>query len=141
MKEMILLCILLGVYGIWDMKRKSLPLWLIGLGIGLVFLTGLVDSRFTSVYSVSGILAGVLVIAVSVVSRGQIGMADGMVFLITGLYLNIWQNLALLLVSLILLAVPAAVFFLKQQKERELPFLPGVFLGFIILWAGGGFSV
>ena len=68
-------------------------------------------------------------------------MADGMVFLITGLYLNIWQNLALLLVSLILLAVPAAVFFLKQQKERELPFLPGVFLGFIILWAGGGFSV
>ena len=140
MKELILLSILLGVYACMDIKKKGLPVWSLLLGISSVLFVCFVDHRFTGVYAFSGLTAGLLVVLVSVFTRGQIGMADGFVFCITGLYLDIWQNMTLLLVSLFLLSIPAAVFFLQQKKEKELPFLPGVFLGFLILWAGGGFS-
>lgn len=141
MKEFVLLSVLLGIYACMDLKKKGLPVWSLIFGMGSVMLLCFVDSRFTGVYSVSGLAAGLFVILVSVLTRGQIGLADGVVFCITGLCLDFWQNMALLLVSLFLLSVPAAAFFLQQKKEKELPFLPGVFLGFLILWVGGGFSV
>lgn len=139
MKELVLLSILLGIYAYLDAKERRLPLWILIVGIVSVFSVCFADKQFQFPYAVSGLFAGVFLMLVSVISRRQIGMADGIVFCMTGLCLDIWQNMTLLLVSLILLSVPAAVFFVQGKKKKELPFLVGVFFGYLILWAGGGF--
>ena len=66
---------------------------------------------------------------------GRIGEGDGMVLLVTGLFLGLTENIWLLCLSLFLSAVfsVAALIFTKCGKNTAFPFVPFMLAGFVIL--------
>lgn len=91
---------------------------------------------------VLGILIGAVLLAVSKVTGGAVGMGDGLLFTITGLYFGFQKNLILLLGSLVLCSIwGIGSLAIKRTgwlegKKTEVPFLPfvlpvGIWITFI----------
>lgn len=86
-------------------------------------------------YSVPGHLAGCalggILLAAGIASRGGIGTGDGWFFLVSGLMLGFWENLALLCYSTLCCGIFCLGYFVwcRIQKgenagKRTVPFLP-----------------
>ena len=89
-----------------------------------------------------GILIGVVLLAVSKVTGGAVGMGDGLLFTITGIYFGFRKNLILLLGSLVLCSIWGIGSLAIKRigwldgKKTEVPFLPfvlpvGIWITFI----------
>lgn len=126
---------MLALYGVEDLRKKTisaryLPLFAIaGMGLHL-FLQNL------SVVSILlGMAVGLGMMGLSVLTRGSIGMGDGMLLVVSGVFLGGAANVELLFTGLFY----AAVFSLgilvlgKRKKHREIPFVPFLFLGYVTM--------
>lgn len=121
--------ILTGGYLAWmavsDARRKEIP-----LAPGIVCAAGIVILQVWRGGSVfiwfSGILVGIFLYAVSMISRGQVGRGDAFVYLITGTALGFAENLELLLVSLTLASIAALYLLVIRKKagKYRIPFVP-----------------
>lgn len=121
-----------------DFKKKEVTITYIMLfGIG-----GLVLHMFSpncSIYSMLfGILLGVAVAAVSFLSRGNIGMGDGVLLMVTGIYLGGFENLRLFLTGLLLTAVWALMLILvkRKNKKEQIAFVPFLLAAYVIMLVG-----
>ncbi|MCR5792906.1 MAG: prepilin peptidase [Lachnospiraceae bacterium] len=129
----ILISMILGILAVWDWRKKELPVLLLivsGLGIGIagmVWLTVSWESRGI------GLLPGVALMVISLLSKGQVGLADGVVFAFLGAATGIEKTLAVLLYSLALAALVGAISMLWKKKKGKdtLPFLPMVLAGYL----------
>lgn len=101
MQNYILLALLI-ICAAEDWKRKEVSVTCILL-FGIV---GVIMHLFypnCSVYSMLwGLLLGVSVMGFSLLSRGSIGMGDGILLVVTGVYLGGYRNLELFLMGLFL---------------------------------------
>ena len=91
--------IVLGLLGLcsWeDMKGKKLTvIYILLFGIGGMMLH--LFSPVCSIYSIlSGILIGLAMMLASLATRGMVGMGDGILLTVTGVYLGGIGNLELL---------------------------------------------
>ena len=100
----------------WKTERVSVPLLLLG-GMTAVLLH----------------LFALLLY--SLVTHESIGYGDGCLFVMTGLFLGIWENLVLLLLASVLAGIGSAVllFFRKKKKKERIPFVPFVFTAYVLL--------
>ena len=138
--EQILLLGVLGFFAIEDIRKKQISVMQLllsaGMGIGLIFWKG----QNTLVGMMLGAMIGLVIIGVGILTREGIGLGDGFVFMVTGIFLGPADNVKLLFLSLLY----AAIFSLgilvckKGNRKREIPFIPFVFLGYltIVLEAG-----
>lgn len=93
---------------------------------------------------IGGMAVGAFLLAASVLSHGQVGLGDGLVFLVCGLFLDFWENSLLLFCGLILLLLGFLVSFLYKWLTKEgeglgeRPLMPYVFLAYLggLLWRG-----
>jgi leader peptidase (prepilin peptidase)/N-methyltransferase len=83
----------------------------------------------------SGASIGAVLLLLSYVTRQRIGYGDGVVFLMTGIFLGFWQNAELLLLSLWLAGLVALflLFVRKWRREDCIPFVPFVFGAYVLL--------
>lgn len=85
-----------------------------------------------------GIMIGFLLIFISLLSRGEIGIGDGILFIVTGLLFGIYENTVLLFLSLLFAALISGILLVSGRVGRKysLPFAPFVFVGFgvMCLW-------
>ena len=121
--EVILKVILLfGLFYIawFDFRTKLIETrWLVlygALGVLGIILQGDMGSVGQSFL---GILPGVLVLVLAWVSRESIGLGDGWLFVVTGLFLGFWQNLVLLFGSLILSGMFAVICLALKKKGKN----------------------
>ena len=124
---------MLGLYAVEDIRRRHITLpYLIIFGLLGIFLH--MYFKDTSVVSIlSGVAVGLGLIVLSVLTRGSIGMGDGFLFLVTGIFLGGGQNISLLMVSLLyaaLFSLGVLVLGKRNGKKKEIPFVPFVFLGY-----------
>ena len=100
----------------WKTERVSVPLLLLG-GMAAVLL-----HLFAQEESVFYLMTGMSV-------------GDGCLFVMTGLFLGIWENLVLLLLASVLAGIGSAVllFFRKKKKKERIPFVPFVFTAYVLL--------
>ncbi len=135
--------IILGGYlltmAFWDVYKKEIHLGvtaaagLLLAGMQIYFVLG---GEMSWYHAFSGAFAGVLLMGVSVVSRGSIGMGDGIVFLLCGVVLGVYEALVLLFLALCLSAT-AGVGLLIVKKvggNASLPFVPFVCIGYGVMW-------
>ncbi len=134
--------ILLGLLGLcaWeDMKRKELTV----MNLLLFAVSGLLLHLFfpiCSIYSILwGISLGVAVLGVSFLSRGGIGMGDGILLMVTGVYLGGTANLELFLLGIsfsALWAMGLVVIWKKRGKDQMAfaPFLLASYLVMLVRW-------
>lgn len=136
----IILLVMLGMYTIEDIRKKTisiafLPVFgLAGAGLHLF-------QRDIGIVSIlMGVVVGAGMIGISFLTRESIGLGDGFIFLVTGVFLGGADNMELLLFSLLY----AAVFSLgvlivrKKKRKQEIPFIPFVFLGYLTMIVEAG---
>lgn len=130
---------LLGFCSWEDMKGKELTviyILLFGIG-GMVFH---LVSPVCSIYSIlGGMLLGLAMILVSLATRGMVGLGDGLLLTVTGVYLGGIGNLKLFFMGLLLAACwSLGLIVLKKKRGKEqiafVPFLLASYLTMLVWW-------
>ena len=130
--------ILLGLLGLctWeDWKKKELTV----INILLFVIGGMMLHLIfpvCSIYSILwGISLGAAVMAMSWASRGSIGMGDGILLMVTGVYLGGAANLELFLIGLLFSALWAMVLvvFCKKKGKEQIAFVPFLLVSYVTM--------
>lgn len=134
----LLLGIMLFYCAYKDFKYQKISLSIVGITfVGIVILS-FIGKEFILFNTIGGFAIGLLLMLISKITRGQIGMGDGIIFSITGFGFGFWNNLYLLLYSLTFCAITAIILIIlkKINRKKTIPFIPFVFFSYlgIMLW-------
>lgn len=123
----------LGLHSIEDIRDKKITISVsIISGIVGVFLHLLFQNK--SIYSMLfGMAAGAGILLLSLCSEGRVGAGDGIVFMMTGLYLGIMENLMLMLLSFSMAGIWGICMLClgKIDKNDRIPLIPFLFVSYI----------
>lgn len=137
----IILFIYLFLMSVYDMRKKEIQ-----IEISVVTIVVLTAGQMCRIahggaawyLAFAGVIEGVLLIGLSKITHGQIGIGDGIVFVVSGVILGFWGNGVLLFLSLILAAVTGVFLLLFRRVGRKdtIPFVPFIFVGYgvMCLW-------
>jgi leader peptidase (prepilin peptidase)/N-methyltransferase len=118
---------------IQDIKKKKISIGLMIAGFLLLsVITGICGS-VTILNRIVGLILGIVLLCISYVTRGQIGIGDGLIVCITGFSLGFIKNSLLLLYALFGSAIFSAVllFFCHVNRHKTIPFVPFLFFGYL----------
>lgn len=137
LKESIIFVMLI-LFSIEDIRKRRidvLPL-LVFLVIGILYQA--ITRSLTIPEICGGAFLGVCLLGIVKVTGESLGYGDGLLFLVTGIYIGGWDNCSLLMTSLILVFVFAIIQILVRKKsaKSEIPFVPFV-LSAYMLYLGG----
>lgn len=121
--------ILLVLGSIFDIKYKALPSWFLIIGGGLAVIAAVVLKPVSLWEMAGGLFLGVLLLGISLLTRGAIGRGDGIFIGIIGLNLGFSAIFSVFIGALILTALLAIVLLIMKRADKKtaFPFLP--FLG------------
>ncbi|MCI9136819.1 MAG: hypothetical protein HFH48_04535 [Lachnospiraceae bacterium] len=130
--------VLLGLLGLcsWeDIKSKELTvIYILMFGIGGMLLH--LFCPIHSIYSIMwGILLGVILMVLSWLTGGTIGMGDGILLVVTGVYLGGANNLELFLTGLLLAAFWSLGLLLFHRKggREKIAFVPFLLAAYLLM--------
>lgn len=128
---------MLGICTIEDICKQRVHSMLVLL-FGIVGVTVHLLQRQISIYSLlAGAAIGILVMLLSRASKGMIGDGDGLVLMVTGIYLGGVQNMRLLCGGLFLTAICGIclLFLFRRKRTDTIPFVPFLLLSYMgMLW-------
>lgn len=129
------LCLLLGALAITDYKSKKIPLRTIVpvLCIGILNLFLQYDRDWKSILGGTGM--GVALCILSKAAGNRIGMGDGLVITVIGMFMGLKRTFicmsgAFFLASLVALFL---LFIKKAERKYKMPFIPYIFAAYIIM--------
>lgn len=129
---------MLAICAAEDIRKKEIHLNLI-LAFGVV---GVVFHMLWQMQTIENVLFGMGVggalLLLSVLTRGKIGIGDGILLVVTGIYLGLEQNLELLVCSLFICAVYALFLLAMRKRSRKdtVAFVPFVLISYVCMLAG-----
>lgn len=116
-------CMLL-INSISDLVRKEICL-------KLTLTAGIVGVIFQFIYLRAGLInvllsliPGVILLFLSVITKGKIGAGDGIVVLCIGIWSDLYNALNIVMTGMFLAALGGVVLFFLKSKVKELPFVP-----------------
>lgn len=128
-----------------DIRKKEIHLGItavVGVALAAKQLYLVYQGEMSAGSAFLGILTGIFLIVVSVVTGGQIGIGDGILFVICGLFFSLYETSILLLISLFLTAVVSGIMIVIKRvgKRDTIPFAPFVLAGYgvMCLWKLAG---
>ncbi len=136
----IIVYVIFGIYiavlSIEDILKKSIPVLLLAAGI-LFIPAGLLTEGaecFSPADNILGVIPGAVLLIISFVSRGQIGIGDGVLVAITGASLGLEAVVRILTAALILIMLFSGgmLVFGKFKRKSTLPFIPFIFAGYLL---------
>lgn len=128
----------LGVHSIEDIRKKEIT-------ISITLFSGVIGALLhlfywnQSIYTMlMGMLPGIGILILSRLTEGRIGLGDGIVFMLTGFYLGLQDNLLLMCISFLLAGIWGVLLLLVGHcaKNRKIPFIPFLFVGYILMMTG-----
>lgn len=129
----------LFLLSIWDIRKRSLPLWMIGAGgvMAVIFQ----DVKGSSIMlHMAGAAVGAAFLVISRMTGEALGYGDSLLILILGGYLGFWNVLYLLLIAYLLAAVFAGAALIRRRFSRNtaFPFVPFLTAAYIGIAVSGG---
>ncbi len=133
--EYVTLMGILGICSVEDIRSRQIRTVVVGIAGTIGVLWHLMKVRLQIWDVMAGMLVGVFVYLLSILTREKIGKGDALVFMVTGIYLGLWNNLLLLWFSSMIAAVVAGIMvvFFHKKKTDTLPFVPCIFAAEILL--------
>lgn len=126
----------LGVYlagnTLLDIWKRKISLWstLLFFVLGMIYQL----NQDAGVLSIGvSVLPGVFLLACSILTEQKIGMGDGLVILICGIYLGLSQVIVLMMISLIMTAAAGilAILCKRATAKTELPWTLFVLISYV----------
>ncbi|WP_075721822.1 prepilin peptidase [Roseburia sp. 499] len=136
--QSVVLLILLVVCAVEDLKHKEVTVTYI-LVFGIIGVLLHLFYPNCSVYSMLwGLLLGIAVMTVSVLSGGSIGMGDGILMTVTGVYLGGYQNLELFFIGVFLAGIWSLglLVFKKKKRKEKIAFMPFLLVAYVFMLVG-----
>ena len=127
--------IVLVIEAVTDFKKKEVnivfPVLLAAAATVMLFFT----KDISLLNSIIGIAEGVLLILISFLTKGEIGMGDGILLAACGLMLGGKDNLIMFFFACLSSAIVSALIMLikKADKKTKIPFVPFMIPGFLIM--------
>lgn len=115
-----------------DIKTKSVSFKVL-LAYGVLGVLNIFSFDKQNLFTaLGGAFIGVLVLVLSKLTRGGIGMGDGLLLIVTGLFWGTWKNTELLLGSFFFAALFSIILLIakKADRKKEIPFIPFLLLSF-----------
>ncbi len=141
---MINICIgILLAVGAWcDIKTKRLPVSLIIIGGMAGILYQCLVNGMVGIVQFSGMAVGMLMIGISRIGKAGIGLGDGVLFLVLGMFYRFDQMIELLMKASIMTGVSGLILMAckKGNLKTELPFIPFVCVQYVLLQIVNGGS-
>lgn len=125
----------LTVESISDIKTKSISLarlvcyMIVALALNIIM-------RYQSFISLfGGIVVGVIFLGFGILTKEGIGYGDGAIFICLGAVLGLYDNLRLLMYSLMLAAIVGGIYALvwKKNLKVRIPFIPCVLITYVVM--------
>lgn len=129
----VILFLWLLLCSIQDIKKKKINVYLILAGL-LMPLIGIIwNGEFNYLHSLEGMSLGLILLCISFITKGQIGVGDGMIVCITGLCLGFSGNAMLLVISLFGSAIVSIILlaFKIVGRKKTIPFVPFILFGYM----------
>lgn len=119
-----------GINSVQDIRKKEIFL----IPTSISFMAGIIYSmlRDISVLAVmASVFPGFIVLAISLLFKGQVGLGDAAVVLSIGIWNGLFFTFFILISALTAASAVGGIFFLRGIKNKELPFVPFLFAGCI----------
>lgn len=133
---------LLGWYGVSDLRKKEIPVVHIILGFIVIGIC-CVGKKHELIEILTGILPGLGMLLLALITTEKIGYADGIIVILIGAYIGtkdclqiVWLALVFLIMAFFVIAIKE-----KRMKHVQLPFIPFLFFSWIFkffysIWGG-----
>lgn len=134
--------LLLFLAGIEDVRKQEIRMIYIA-AMGIVACCGCLFRQNHNWYgALGGLLIGLCMLGISMISEEQMGKGDGLVTAALGILCGVRNTLGIVcFASLFMLPVAFVVILFKKGKKKiRLPFLPALFLGYIMTFLLGDMS-
>ena len=131
---------MLAICSAFDLWKKQIPMVVL-----LVF--GITGVWYQIQYGhlprwdvVLGVMVGVVVYCISIVSDERIGKGDALMLMSSGVYMGFWKNITLLWLGSTMAGILCMVmrFCMKKGKNATVPFAPFLLGAYLVLWLVGG---
>lgn len=130
---------LLGFFSLEDIKCKKLTvIYILMFGISGVLLH--LVSPICSIYSIlCGMFLGIVLLLIGFVTRGGVGLGDGILLVVTGVYLGGYGNLELFMGGIFLASLWSLGMLIFKQKNRkdEIAFVPFLLFSYLTMLIRG----
>lgn len=129
----VVLTIWLFVCSLQDIKYKKISTTLLLLGLPFLLTTSIVTNPVGFKSRVLGLAVGVILIGISYITKGQVGMGDGVVIGIIGLCFGIQITVQVFMYGLFISAIAAIIILGCKRGSRKttMPFIPFLLLGYL----------
>ena len=134
----VVLCILLALLSLEDVRKKKIHLW--PIPVFLLWQLGFLvfTERNLWMDCLCGLAIGLVFCMVSMLSEGVIGIGDGLVICLLGFYIGARKVLIVLTVAFFLSGLAAMVYIaLKKGKTARLPLIPYIYVGYVLSVSNG----
>ncbi len=142
--EVICMIVMLLHMSVEDIRKRTVPVIPMMIWGMAGVLIHLYNGRISYVSMLGGLIPGIVVYVLSILTHEKIGKGDAILLVVTGIYMGFWGNIFMLWIGMIMAAVGGVISmtFFKKGKNYELPFVPFLFAGFlmIVLCNGGMLS-
>lgn len=126
----------LGFNTLFDVRYRKISVLCCALFSPAAFFARLAISGFNLTELVLSLLPGVFLLLTVIISGGKVGMGDAIVFISLGFALPVTMIVPVMLAAMVLSALFSlgALILKKATLKSRIPFMPFVFLGFIIVY-------
>lgn len=123
---------MLLICSIQDFKTKKISIWIVAIA-SMAILVMFPFRTITLYDSFGGLMVGAMILFVSKITCGKIGMGDGFILCTTGISLGLWGNLELLSIALFLASIISIILLILKvvDRKKSIPFVPFIGLSYI----------
>lgn len=133
--QRIVLLLVLFVIAYRDCKERTIDIRVAGIAGVSGIILGMAAQPANWVDRMEGAAIGLVLILLALVSGQVLGVGDGVVFVITGIFMGFWGNVELFLVSLWLAGILALFLLIVKKKGRkyQIPFVPFILGAYVLM--------
>lgn len=127
---------ILGTY--FDLKYKGLPKWFLAGGFLLSLILCGIFKPVSLVEMLSGMAVGGALLLISLLTKGALGLGDGLFLVVVGIHLGVGAVITVLAFGLLISAIFSLVLlvFRKVSRKSSVPFVPFLTVAYVITFLG-----
>lgn len=134
----IILFVYLLAMSVYDIRKREIQMKVTAVAAVLLLagqVSRIVQGELSWYWILGGVVPGLIIIAISWCTRGQIGIGDGIIFIVSGIFLGFYENEVLLFLSLLFSAAAGGILVLLKRMGRKdaFPFVPFVCAGYGVM--------
>jgi leader peptidase (prepilin peptidase)/N-methyltransferase len=116
-----------------DIRNKKINIILIISGFLVLSISSVICGEVSLLSRLAGLSLGLLLLGLHPITRGQIGIGDGLIVCTTGLCFGFSQNAILLVYALFAAAIVSMILilFFRANRKNTIPFIPFLLLGYV----------